>query len=97
MHLWSHAACSRTPTASLHSVSVDTTLSSVIHVVASPIGDHDDDSHIEFDPEEFEDPNPSEWPHHMPDNNAHFSNETLMLMKSNLNAWLCDAFQNTQS
>ena len=93
MQLWSHAACSRTPTASVHSVSLDTKVSSVIHVEASLVGDHDDNSHSEFEAEDFEDPNPSEWPHHMPDNNTHLSNETLMLMRSNLNEWLFNAFQ----
>ena len=96
------AECLRTPSASfhsisvtsLHSTSVDTHVSSVIHVNASPC---DDDSDVEFDADKFEDPNPCEWPCDMPESVAHLSKETLTLMQSKLNAWLSDAFQPRQS
>ena len=93
----SRAVSSRTPTASVHSVSHVTTVSSMIHVAASPVSEHDDDSQSEFAASDFEDPNPTEWPNDMPENNAHLSNEAIMLIRSNLHAWLCDAFQNSYS
>ena len=46
---------------------------------------------------DFEDPNPTEWPNDMPEINAHLSNEAIMLIRSNLHAWLCDAFQYSYS
>ena len=93
----SRAVSSRTPTASVHSVSHVTTVSSMIHVAASPVSEHDDDSQSEFAASDFEDPNPTEWPNDMPEINAHLSNEAIMLIRSNLHAWLCDAFQNSYS
>ena len=69
----------------------------MIHVVASLVSEHDDDSQSEFDASDFEDPNPTEWPNDMPEDNAQLSNETIKLIRSNLHVWLCDAFQNSQS
>ena len=93
----SRAVSSRTPTASVHSVSHVTTVSSMIHVAASPVSEDDDDSESEFVASDFEDPNPTEWPNDMPEINAPLSNDALMLIRSNLHAWLCDAFQNSYS
>ena len=86
MQLSSQAACSRTPTASLHSdsvtslhsISIGSTLSSLIQVVASPICSDDDDSQFELDAEQFADPNSCEWPHEMPDAHANLSNRALI-------------------